>query len=147
MNKKEPRIAIRSKLDEIEFEIQIDNIKELEDAYLLMLDARQSLGEIKLKHQSLIIAKRCQEISSKYMKITEEEKKIINIDDRSMMIMLSLLDSFPESRKVVDIAEETNIPRPTVSKYLNGHAGDKAYCFSKSGDEWTLSSKGISETA
>ncbi len=143
MGETNPKITLRIKIDELEIEVQADGISNLESAYLSLLYTRTKLGEIKRKHQALLIAEEAKEKASRYWVEAEGKRKLIGIDDTPISIILSLLDSYPEGKKGSTVSEETSVGHPTVSKYFSGAYGEHAAFFEKCNSEWKLSSEGV----
>ena len=107
------------------------------------MDARRELREIQEKHSLLILADKSQRAATKYWTYADEKSRITNVDDKGLCIMLSLLKSYPQSKKAKIIIEETSFPGSTLSEYLHGKKGGKGSCFQQEGKEWKLTADGL----
>jgi hypothetical protein len=136
-------MVIRTRFDEYEIEVRIESLEDLESAYLSLLSARRELREIQDKHRLLVLADSCRDAASAYWIVASDGRRRVNLDDRGEGIMLSLLDSYPDSRKVKDIVGDTDYPQSSVSDYLNGVAGDIGSCFEKVEGKWKLTDLGL----
>ena len=143
MDEEGPRITLRIKIDELEMEVSADGISNLESAYLLLLNAKTKLGEIKRKYHALLIAEEAKGKANRYWIEIEDKRKLKDIDETPIAMMLSLLESYPESKKGSIISEETGIGHPTISKYFSGTYGEHSSYFEKDNSEWKLSSEGV----
>jgi hypothetical protein len=137
-------IRIRTTLDEFEIEVRAENIEGIENAFLMLLDARTKVRALKEQHRLVLLAQEGRKKASPFWEEGAEGKRVVGTDDKAAVIMLSLLDVYPECKGTSQIAEETDNTAPTASKYLSGAPCDQGSCFEKSGVEWRPSSQGIS---
>jgi hypothetical protein len=124
-------MVIRTKLDEYELEIKIDDITKLESAYTTLLNACNEFRKIQEKHKLRVIVDSLKNAVTPYWAHRADGDRIIGIDDRAIGIMLSLLDIYPKTKLVKTIATETGYPPSSVSDYLNGVTGNRGSCFEK----------------
>jgi hypothetical protein len=143
MNEKLLDMIIRTRVGDFDFEVRINNLSEIENAYLSLLDARREFKEIQEKHKMLILIDSTKDAASPYWVITSESQRKIESDDKAKSILLSLLDSYPEPKLVKTIVFETEIPKSTISDYLNGVTGDVGTCFEKVKGGWKLTHEGL----
>ena len=90
---------------------------------------------------------RREELSGKEVIESDAKKVIIKTNDKIIRILLSLLDSYPDCKRVTDIVSDTGHPQPTVSRYLTGYTGSKGHCFEECEDGWKLTPDGVFEIA
>ncbi|MHA1615163.1 MAG: hypothetical protein ACTSYJ_09985 [Candidatus Thorarchaeota archaeon] len=143
MNEKPVDMVLRTKINEFELEVRIVDTSDIESAFLSLLNAQRELREIQEKHSLLILADSSRIAAAKYWIRTDEEPRITNLEDKASGIMLSLLESYPKTKMVKTIVNETSYTNSTVSDYLNGITGGKGFCFETEDKKWKLTYDGL----
>lgn len=143
MDENKLRMTISTEASGFKIEIQIDSLDHLEDAYLLLLDAKAHLRAIEQKHKVRQIAENCKEGASRFWIRVEGRNRIQGVDDTPIGMMLSLLDAYPETKQVGLIASEVGVSQPAVSRYLSGSLGNHTVYFEECDKGWKLSDEGV----
>ena len=125
LSEKNPEFKLKTTIDEFEIELQISGIDRIEEGYLSLMKARKKIVETKQKYKLLMIADKCGEEAIQHWDVSENKRILIGIDEKANGIMLSLLSSYPECRRVSDIISDTKYAQATVSRYFSGSLGNK----------------------
>lgn len=136
-------ITLRTKLEDIEIEVQAVGISALEKAYISPLDAKMELEKIQLRSKLLLGVKQAKARAIKYWEDTDEERKIIGVNNTPIAMMLSLLDSYPKCKNVTQVASEVGTAHSSISRYFSGEYGEHTSYFEKCNDDWKLSPEGV----
>jgi hypothetical protein len=124
-------------------EIKLQSIDDLENAYLVLLDAKSRLHELERKHRVRLIADRCKDKTKEYWAKSEDKKVVQGVDDAPIGMMISLLEVFPQTKKGSVVASEVGISQPAVSRYFTGSLGEHSEYFEEVEDGWRISEKGV----
>jgi len=143
MGEDSQKITLRKKLEDIEIEVQAIGVTDLEKAYISLLNAKLELEKIQLKNRLLMEANQAKAKAVKFLKVVDEEQKIVGVKDTSIAMMLSLLGSYPECKTVTQIASDTGKQKSSVSRYLSGEYGEHTSFFEKCDGDWKLSPDGV----
>jgi hypothetical protein len=83
------------------------------------------------------------EKTRRFRMIVDGEPRIIGIDIDAYAIALSILESFPNPKRPINITNEIQIHSGRVSRVLTGSRGDFAKYFRKSAKGYSLNKEGL----
>jgi hypothetical protein len=138
------KITLRLSEDELELEILADGPKDLERAYLEIVNAQTELRRIRRRHELDQLAQALKEASKQHWIETEGAKRIDESLETPLRIALSYLDSYPECKQGLTVAAEAGCSSAAVTRYASGDLGNHKQFFDKCNGEWKLSDEGLS---
>ncbi len=130
-----PRIRLKRKVNDVQIEVWIDSEDGFREGYVLLnrLCLRSEIEELRLN------------IEGVWIRDTEGKRIDETITESVHRVALSLLEDWPEPKTVSDAQNETGLSQGSVSNILAGRQGGAGEWFTKQGELWNLSTKGVSE--
>jgi hypothetical protein len=138
------KITLRGTFDNLEVEVHANDLIDLESAYISLMTVIDKLEEIRTKIQLLRSVSMVSEKAAGFWDDSNTSKKITGVKDTLSAVLLSLLDSYPDCKKVTEIAEEVGVAHSSISRYISGEYGGHPEYFEKCNGDWKLSEAGVS---
>lgn len=129
------RIRLSRKVGEIQIEVWIDSEDNFREGYALLsrLYIRAEIEELR------------QQVEQFWIRDNETKRINDTIVEGVHRVVLSLLEDWPEPKSVSDVQNETGLSQGSVSNILAGRQGGSREWFTKQGEQWNLTTIGISK--
>ena len=126
------KIRLSRTTNDIQIEVWLSGEDEFGEGYALLkrLFERAELEELRL------------DLSRFRVRDGEGHRIAEQVTEGTHRVALSLLDSWPDSKRVTYIQVETGLSQGHVSNILEGRRGDVGHWFEKEGELWKLSAIG-----
>ncbi len=120
-------------MNNIQIEVWLSSEDEFREGYALLrrLCERAEFEELRL------------DLGQFRVRDDEGHRIAEQVTEGTHRVALSLLDSWPDSKRVTDIQVETGLSQGHVSNILEGRRGDVGHWFEKERDLWKLSPIGV----
>ncbi len=132
-NQTDLKIRLSKTMNDIQIEVWLSSEDEFREGYALLrrLCERAEFEELRLDLSRFIVR------DDKERRIAEQ------VTEGPHKVALSLLDNWPDSKRVTDISTETGLSTGSVSNILAGRQGGVGSWFEKEGELWKLSTTGV----